>query len=79
MELRILTRRRVFLPHSPFLCHSTSVRLWEKRSRLHNNNSKQQQSQPYIYIRRDRHRRSGWPIAVLHRFPSRLLACQRSF
>ena len=40
--------------------------------------SKQQQSRT-MHIYRDRNRRSAWPFAVLHLFPNRLLACQRSF
>ena len=73
MELRILRRHRAGGIFAPCLLgHSTSVRLWGKRSRRYNNNSKQQQSQPNMLAVK-RRRRSAWPFAVLYLFPSRVL------
>ena len=40
---------RVISPRASFLCRSTSVRLWGKRSRRHGNSSKQHQSQPNVF------------------------------
>ena len=74
MELRIVTRRRaarIFAP-CPFSLSFDVCSLWRKRSRRHNNSSKQQQSQPNIVVALGR-------SLYVFLFPSRFLACQRSF
>ena len=51
MKLGVITRRRAASIFAPclFLHHSTSVRLWGKCSRRHNNSSMHQQSQPNTF------------------------------